>query len=187
MPDTACSSPESSFSDQSWSLSCAGAPVPSCCKKAGIRRWFSTAQRIGGTSWWHLWKIPLQIGMSVTTGLEDDVSVAVLRLMFRTCMETINPDSIPHIPPTPVLPPTHTLSREVQKLWELMMWVESAALNVSTQSWIQISWNPVCFFPKPSTSYQCPALSAIKPGGLLVLAVPSAPALWAHPEQYHGF
>lgn len=130
MPDTPCSGQESSSSDQSWPLSCAGALVPSCCKEAGIRRGFSTAQRIGGTSWWRLWKIPLQISMSVTTGLEDDVPVAVLTLMFRTCMETINPDLAPHIPPVPVLPPTHTLlSREVQKLWQLMTWVESAALH----------------------------------------------------------
>lgn len=61
------------------------------------------------------------------------MSVAVLMLL-RTCMETTNPNSTPRIPPTPVLPPTHIHSREVQKLQQPVMWVESAALNKCLQA-----------------------------------------------------
>lgn len=121
------------------------------------------------------------------TGLEDDGSVAVLMLMFRTCMETMQIQLLTSLLPLFFHQHTHSQGkfRNSDSLWcglNLQL-----SINVSKQSWIQISWNRICFFPKPFTSHQCPALSAIKPGGPLVLAVPSAPALWAHTEQHHGF
>lgn len=110
-----------------------------------------------------------------------------LCLLLRTCMDGSNKPKLDSLHPSYPFFHQHTHSREIQKLWQPMMWVESAALNVSKQTWIQISWNPISFFPKPSTSHQCPALGAIKPSGPLVMAVPSAPALWAHTEQHYGF